>query len=145
MDIQMLLNAKMSEWALERSRSMVTLGELISELSHIDKALPLVVNDHEEGVVKPADLISYRGYYSDLAIDCEKDGRDVTVGEFGTWLMEAIGKTYTGYKGGDFVMSKITPMWVDHVGDCRNIAVVGVEVIDGVCCLHTARREEDYE
>ena len=143
-DIQEFFNAKSAEWALERSQEMVTLGELVGMLNNIDGKLPVYINDAEEGALVPTGLSSYRGYYSDIQIEYEQDtpADEVNVATFRIWLSEAIGKTYTGYKGGDFTMSKITPVWVDTYGRCRGVHVTGVEVVDGTCVIQTGIRHD---
>lgn len=56
-------------------------------------------------------------------------------------LKGAVGKTFMGYKGGDFVMSRQTPVWVANYGDAGHTAVIGV-VDDGYqVILITALRE----
>lgn len=37
-----------------------------------------------------------------------------------------IGKTFTGYKGGDFEMSRRTPVWVANYGNAGNTGIVGI-------------------
>jgi hypothetical protein len=62
-------------------------------------------------------------------------------------LTEAIGKTYTGYKGGEYVMGKVTPVWVANYGNCdpeefnSSAGVVGVSVLDGVLLVHVTEIE----
>lgn len=58
---------------------------------------------------------SYRGYYDQLAFPLKPN---VTVGEMLEWAQEAVGKTYQGYKGGDFTMDKDTYVHVAAWGDC---------------------------
>lgn len=145
-DIQTYMNAMMSVHALERSKTMMTLGELIAALDKVDGGINIAIELPTGEVVIPTDLISYRGYYSDLAIDYgipnEDSVRPVEVDEFRGWLREAIGKTYTGYKGGDFTMSKITPMWVDNYGRCQNFAVSEVVYDDYNCIIKTNEQSE---
>lgn len=145
-DIQTYLNAAMAEFALERSKTMMTLGELIAALDKVDGGVNVEIELPTGEVVIPTDLISYRGYYSDLAIDYgtanEEGIRPVEVDEFRNWLREAIGKTYTGYKGGDFTMSKITPMWVDQYSRCQNFAVSEVVYDDYNCIIKTIEQSE---
>lgn len=144
MDIQELLNLKTKEWLLERSQEMVTLGELIAKLEGVDSCYNVFIELPDGDIVTPTELISYRGYYSDLAIDYEYDNVvNLSVAEFKTWLKDALGKTFIGYKGGDFTMTKITPMWVDQVGRCQNIAVAGVYAEDfGRCIIKTMERHD---
>lgn len=47
-------------------------------------------------------------------------------GQFLEMLKEAVGKTYEGYKGGDFEMTEDTPMWVANYRYADNTGVMGV-------------------
>ena len=77
----------------------------------------------------PGDLISYRGYYSDLAF--EPGDRCVTVKELLERANEANGDTFTGYKGGDFVMGDDTPLWAAPYGS-TGLAIVDIKCGDDV-------------
>jgi hypothetical protein len=84
----------------------MTLGELIEFLAARDpqKVVPL-------GFHKPH---SYRGYYEDLAFEpCEQ----TTVGAMLACAKEALGHTYTGYKGGEYTMEEWTKVWLSEYGD----------------------------
>ena len=59
---------------------------------------------------------SYRGYYCDLAFELNDGMRLAT--ELLTECKAAMGKTFGGYKGGDFVMDAQTPVWVVSYGCC---------------------------
>ena len=86
------------------------------------------------GSAVPTDLDSWRGSYDELALGYMLSGYDNKSEHFAernakdllTHLREAIGKEYTGWKGGDFTMSKKTPIWVSNSGNSGNTAVVGV-------------------
>lgn len=56
---------------------------------------------------------SYRGYYDELAFVPEEN---TTVGEMLKEAKDALGKTFFGYKGGDYKMDKDTPVWLAHWG-----------------------------
>ena len=57
---------------------------------------------------------SYRGYYEDLAFE---PAENVTVGEMLKCAKEALGQTFSGYKGGDYTMKKYTTVWLANYGD----------------------------
>lgn len=87
----------------------ITLGELLhlleSEAAR-DSARALTF-----GFTAP---MSYRGYYEQLAFaPCE----DRCVGDLLASAREALGKTFTGYKGGEYTMSEKTPCWIAAYGD----------------------------
>ncbi len=85
----------------------MTLGELITALKKEDsnKIVPL-------GFGNPH---SYRGYYEDLSFEPIKN---ITVGRMLSEAESALGKTFQGYKGGDYTMSEYTSIWLAEWGDC---------------------------
>lgn len=83
----------------------MTLGELIEALEAEPKD-KLVFH----GFNNPH---SYRGYYNDLAFE---PAQDITVGEMLEAARSAVGKTFTGYKGGDFKMDTYTDVWLSEDG-----------------------------
>lgn len=104
MDIQALVNAMSAQHQMERSQSQMTLGELIATLAAMPADTPVSLSDPH----------SYRGYYSDLAFEPGAS----TAGAALEAARAALGATFEGYKGGDFVMGKSTPMWVASYGCC---------------------------
>lgn len=94
-------------WRAERSASQMTLEKAIEKLTYFPLEKPLETPlDYPE---------SYRGYYSDIALCSGEIG---TVGELIKVLCDTIGKTYTGYKGGEFYMGPDTPLWFAPYGAC---------------------------
>jgi len=87
----------------------MTLGELIQFLEARDpeRAVPL-------GFAKPH---SYRGYYDDLAFEPAKN---VTVRSMLACARDALDRTFTGYKGGEYKMGEYTDVWLaeySHTGE----------------------------
>lgn len=79
----------------------LALGELIKvlEAEPPDKRIKL-------GFTRPH---SYRGYYEDLAFELRGN---VTIGAMLADAKSALGATFTGWKGGDYVMSEWTQTWI---------------------------------
>jgi hypothetical protein len=48
------------------------------------------------------------------------------VGDFLATLNDAVGKRFTGYKGGEYIMDADTPLWVANNGETGGTAVVDV-------------------
>lgn len=122
----------------------LTLGELILKLE------PIVKNqkDGEEATVRydfeylfPTSIDSWRGSYDELALNFEMQGEEMNVSEFLEMLKDCIGKTFTGYKGGDFMMHKGTPIWVANYSHSGNKAVIDVVDNGYVVLLITGYRE----
>jgi len=142
MDIQtMITNAVQAGRQEELKNSpQLLLGELILKLETVkSKNKPLFIDILDK---IPKGIDSWRGSYCELAIQTENFGNynteevewtsdngdyksykqkqigkeNPTVKEWIEVLKEAIGKTFTGYKGGDFLMSKNTPVWLAEYG-----------------------------
>lgn len=84
------------------------LGELITTLEAVlrtagDKTCKRGINGAH----------SYRGYYDELAFSL---GDDVTVGEMLAVARSCVGKTFRGWKGGDFKMTEDTDCWIAEDG-----------------------------
>ena len=130
--------------------SQMTLGELIARLEQIagNQQEAVKAKYGEEARVTfdfeyayPTGLSSWRGSYDEIALNFSFVGygldgyskvegfnhEEPTVREFLAMLKAAIGKTYTGWKGGDFVMGENTRVWVANDGNVGNTGVVGVE------------------
>lgn len=116
------------------------LWELILKLEQVtNKELPLYIDLMDK---RPKGVNSWRGRYAELSIQSEDfwsyntdelDSRyggvyetyitkniwkeNPTVGEWIEVLKEAVGKTFTWYKWGDYLMSKNTPIWFAEYGD----------------------------
>lgn len=158
MDLQTLLSNAVTAGREERMKTsdQMTLGELIARL----EGLPMKYewNNDPAGADRevyldfascfPTELSAWRGSYSELAIEfscgrssCRHDGA-MSLEAFVTLLKDAIGKSFEGYKGGESVMGKRTPLWVAQWGDSGDTAVVGVDTSsDYKVTIKTASRE----
>lgn len=130
MDLQTLFDSMSAMTRDTRSRYHLTLGAAIKQLSEIDGAT-IVKYD---GGFHPCSEHSYRGYYSDLALDAKTE--PTTAADLLNVLKRAQGATYQGYKGGDFVMGDDTPLWAASWGSCGK-AIVGLSMVDGAAVLAT--------
>ncbi len=107
MNLQDMVDGMNHRWQRERSSTQMTLGDLIASL----KDLP-----PESEVSNIGELHSYRGYYSDLAFEIEDGTR--AAGDLLIECQTAMDKVFEGYKGGDFVMGELTPVWIAQYGSC---------------------------
>lgn len=143
MDLQsMLTNAVQAQRQEELKDSpQLLLGEMILKLESVgDKNKPLFIDLRD---LRPLGLDSWRGSYCELAIQTESKGsfnsdevekeypeygmtiykkisigkENPTVQEWIDVLKQALGKTFEGYKGGNFKMGKGTPVWLAEYGD----------------------------
>lgn len=74
---------------------------------------------------------SYRGYYDHLCLgyvidSWENEDNEVTVEKLIGMLNDAIGRTFTGYKGGDFTMGPRTPVWLANYGKAAGGVITGI-------------------
>lgn len=99
----------------------MTIQELIDELWLLK----------DDAVVKNVDLRDYgsdRGDYSCFYIG-HGEGNAPTVGELIEFLYLVDGQTFTGYKGGDFLMTLDTPIRLGMYG-CSGYDIEGVFIND---------------
>lgn len=126
MDLQKLVDALGESGRLERANYHLTLGKAIEAMEGFNKDAVVAFSSGGH----PSSPHSYRGYYSDLSFG-PTDG-PVTVGRFLECLKNCMGRTFEGYKGGDFVMSDDTPLWAAEYG-CTGLAIMdAISVGDAV-------------
>lgn len=111
---------------------VLSLGELIAKLEAIAQTPDAKRSGGEEpwvrydfGSAVPTTLDSWRGVYAELALGYQDDGLP-ELSKVIEELKSAVGKTFTGYKGGDFKMGRTTPVWVANYGDSGSTAIVDV-------------------
>lgn len=113
--LQAMINGMSAAWQEERSHSQMTLGGMIA-------ALEALSPDAE--VFGLGGLMSYRGYYSDLAFEPIDGARPVA--DVLRDCRSAMGETFEGYKGGDYLMGKTTPLWVSAYGRASGDRLMGL-------------------
>lgn len=118
----------------------ITLGELIKQIEGMGvntdpdgpfEGKPKYVK-FDFGTAIPTKLDSWRGAYDEIALGYKLTGYDddsshmdeITAEDLLKELKAAIGKTYTGWKGGDFVMSESTPIWVANPGNSGETGII---------------------
>lgn len=99
------------------SQNQMTLGSLIEALGSVGQDF-LVEFDNGDS---PGEFDSYKADYSHLAL--EKGENPTRVSEFQRVALEAIG-THSGYKGGEYTMTRSTPIWRAEYG-CHGSPIVG--------------------
>lgn len=107
MNLQTYIDGLYEQAKKERASTQMTLGELITALEELP--------DDTEIKGLSYSFCSYRGYYSDLAI--EKGISCATAGTLLTACNEIMGQELTGYKGGEYMMGVSTPVWVADYGE----------------------------
>lgn len=107
-----------------------TLGDLRDLLVSIDKDTKVVVNIDGEKIMlrKNCYCHSYRGYYQDVAMTYIDDGDHMDVGILLKKIENAIGASYTGWKGGDFDMDENSKLWFSEEGRSEGFQIESYEV-----------------
>jgi len=121
LNMQALIDGMNAHSQRERAATQLTLGALIAAL----ETMPA-----ETQVANLREMDSYRGYYSDLYFEHHEGARPAL--ELLAECKGAMGQVFTGYKGGDFVMGALTPLWIATHGTCgtRLMAVLAGGGID---------------
>lgn len=119
-----------------KERAM-TLGEIVDALEGIHPDREVIF---DFGDFRPTRINSYRGYYSDLALAFSdaQDREAAYAVELREMLRGAVGRSFVGYKGGNYVMSRDTNVWVANWSQCTDVAVVRVDVQRHRVILRTA-------
>lgn len=139
MDLQKFLDTatqKIRKANFENSEQ-ITIGELLALINDIPDKYgdENTTVSFDFGTAYPTGLSSWRGAYSELAINYGLGGYDNDnadqfahrdLADFRKELKESVGKTFQGWKGGDFAMSLDTPLWVANDGNVGNTGVVGI-------------------
>jgi hypothetical protein len=151
MDLQSYLDnaVKAQRQRTLSSSDQLTLGKLIEKIEPIvakQKERNERGSDEAEVIYDfcylfPTDIDSWRGAYCELALNHNENGERMKVTAFLKMLKEAVGKEYTGYKGGEFTMSVNTPIWVANYGSAGSTAVVDVLDEGFLVILVTGYRE----
>lgn len=103
---QAMMDGMSAAWQRKRAATQMTLGKLIGALEGLggDRLLTGFGDPH-----------SYRGYYDDLSFAPTLVRR--TAGDLlNVVRSDCMGRTFTGYKGGEFMMGENTPVWIAEWG-----------------------------
>lgn len=129
LDLQTYIQNQMKVDRQERlsNSDQFTLGEIILKLESI------IIDEEEPNVIYdfcglyPTDIDSWRGSYAELALNFgDEEKQPMKLSEFLHMLKSTIGKIFEGYKGGEYTMSRHTPVWVDNWGRSTETAIVDV-------------------
>lgn len=180
MNLQKILDDHMKNLRAKEMEvsDQLTLGKIINLLENVkNKDLPIVFDNGEI----PSCLGSWRGVYAELYIGYDGDRNCYSSDEVEKYYPEfnitlykqidsnlpdkptvqdmldlckrSLGRSFTGYKGGDFTMDENTPLWVSQHGtsagfdygeesEVYNTKVVGVTELPEAVVIDT--RGENY-
>lgn len=108
----------------------LTLGQVIDVLERVDDKSRGVAFDF--AATAPTRVRSYRGYYDQPALGWAATGysgshQPPSVADLITELRGAVGRTFEGWKGGDYTYDFDSPLWVDNPGDCNGTYITGAD------------------
>ncbi len=126
------------------------LGELIEKLKSF---APMYENYRDEmedvvvkfnfGYLRPSGIDSWRGIYAELAIGHVDDKEETKLKDLIKELEDCIGKTFTGWKGGDFRMDENTEVHIDNPGECSNTDIKKIKQRYGTVYIKTKMDLDD--
>lgn len=138
------------------SSDQLTLGKLIEKLKPIvAKQKEIIKKYQSEALIQydfeycyPTHFDSWRGSYNELSLNIclggykkEEQEKELTVSGFLKMCEETIGKTFQGWKGGDFKMDEDTPIWIANSGNSGETALIDVYDNEYSVILMTGQRE----
>lgn len=131
---KMMIEGAMAKMSEERRASAenMRLGAFIEALEKCEPSHPIVLD--QGGSLNG--FCSYRGYYEDLCV-MPSDHDVFSVAQVLKEAREAVGERFTGYKGGDFWMTKNTILWVASYGDTGR-KLIGVRPEESRVVIETA-------
>ena len=123
----------------------MTINEILKALKSVNNDTPVFVVD-TLSVELTGEVMSWRGDYNCLALGYCLYGDSnafINVGKLKSILQNSIGKTFIGYKGGEFVMEKNTPVYLDNYGFSTGHYIARVSVSNNTCYLGI-EKEQDH-
>lgn len=108
----------------ESGKEQFSLGNLIDALEKIEDKSKNVYIDFEQAI--PYGLGSYRGSYDELCMQFAFNKAGPTVKDLLKELHSTVGAIFEGWKGGEFLMTKDTPIWIAETGNVSRTVIVAV-------------------
>jgi hypothetical protein len=140
-----MINLQIENEKLKRERDNYNLGDLIKDLEKYPADADICIRPFN---LHPTGFCSYRGYYSDLSLEYTIENYDEKILNCGQLLEEAkkcVGKSFYGYKGGDFIMTEKSVIWLANYGRTTDAILTGVKdrFGNGTCLELTWKVVED--
>lgn len=119
--------------------STKTVGQVLEKLKSFD---PEKQVRFAFCMLSPTKLMSYKGYYDQAAIGFD-DNETMTVADMINDLEQAIdGRTFTGYKGGEYKYNLDTPLHVDNYGRCTSTDIKSIKEHEYYVFIKTSINED---
>lgn len=110
----------------------MTIGDMLDSLELIARRINMlnaVVVFDFPGYMYPEKYTSYRGYYEQCALTYSNN-KECTVEALLVGTKDVIWKSLEGYKGGIYMMTRDTPLWIANYGNCEGVFPTGL-ICDG--------------
>jgi hypothetical protein len=105
------------------------MKEIIDNHKNDEKEKEVLVN-YDFEYLFPRSFSSWRGSYDELALDFYeydyKDIKPLTIQQFYKLCLDTVGQEFTGWKGGEYIMSRDTPIWIANSGHSGSTAIIDV-------------------
>lgn len=108
---------------------MITIGELLDKLEDYKDKEGYKVG-FEFAMCKPTYFDSYRGSYDEIALafSGEYGVKYPTAQEFYLSLSDTLEESYSGWKGGEYYMTRDTPIHINCGGVCSKTVLKDISV-----------------
>lgn len=121
----------------------MTMDDLIEALESIPNDKQIVFDFCS---VAPTTIDSSRGFYNNPALGWAPTGHSgkhhpPSAEQLADHLRTAIGRTFEGWKGGDYVYTGTEPLWVDNSGDWNSTYITDIQT-DGYYAVLITERED---
>lgn len=117
----------------------MTLGDIIAKLK---RCAPEDYLTFDFGYFAPCGIGSWRGDYADLALRYE--ATSTTVGDVLPKLEAAIGKDFSGWKGGQYRGAQDTPVMVGNPDEAHETRIVKIVRHDNTISIVTTTHEVEW-
>lgn len=139
--IQQIINLT-NENSKLKSGIEYNLGTFIKDLEKLDGDKEIIIEDG----VYPSYFCSWRGSYCELSLDYDK--KPMLVKTLLKNAKKANGKTFIGYKGGEFLMDLFVPIHIAAYGDCAYCGefakIIGIKEYGNQYILVTRNDRGEY-
>jgi hypothetical protein len=118
----------------------ISLGQLIASLERLS---PVAYVSYDWWGLKPTKVLSYRGFYEDLALGLTQDGPPTTAEQLLAECRKAIGADFGGYKGGRYQATEDTGLWASEYGQVSDIIITALNTDDPMLARLMTKKTED--
>lgn len=147
--LQSYIDSTFDKMREKRQKTQMTLGKLIKLLEQMNPEDKIICSTDTS--IRFTSFDSYRGYYEDLALgyiaaDYYDERTNDTINTVGQFLAEAkscLNKNFYGWKGGEFLMTENTPLWVANNGHTSHFVIAKIEEFSGNCFVYLAIKDDD--